>query len=103
MGTMVVQRTQAGGTVGGEREAHEQEVRARLRSWILERSARAAAVGLTDQTPILDAGLISSLDVVELVLFVEELRGEELATEEIEPEVFSSVDSLWRGFFSEQR
>jgi acyl carrier protein len=79
---------------------NEQHVRSQLRAWILEHSKAPGRVELTDQTPILETGLISSLDIVELVLFIEELLGEEVETDEIEPEVFSSVDSLWQGFFA---
>lgn len=82
---------------------NEQDVRSQLRGWILEHSKAPGRVELTDQTPILETGLVSSLDIVELVLFVEELLGEEIETDEIEPEVFASVDSLWVGFFASRR
>ncbi len=75
-------------------------VRAALRRWILEH-AKVAPGELSDRTPLLESGLLSSLDVVELVLFVEELRGEEIDTDDIEPEVFTSIDALWEGFFAE--
>lgn len=77
----------------------EQEVRARLRQWILAH-AKGGVTELTDQTRILESGMISSLDIVEFVIFIEELRGEEIATDDIEPEVFTSVDTLWEGFFA---
>ena len=78
----------------------ESEIRAALRAWILEHAKSASGVELTDSTPILETGLLSSLDVVEFVLFIEELRGEEVDTDDIEPEVFTSVDTLWAGFFA---
>lgn len=80
----------------------EAAVRAALRRWILEH-AKVAPGTLTDRTPLLETGLLSSLDVVELVLFVEELRGEEIDTDDIEPEVFTSIDALFRGFFADPR
>jgi hypothetical protein len=54
---------------------------------------------MDDQTPILQAGLLSSLDVVELVLFVENLRGSEVDVDRIEPEALTNVDSLYEAFF----
>jgi acyl carrier protein len=80
----------------------EQEIRAQLRGWILEHAKSPPKGGeLTDQTPLLETGLLSSLDVVEFVLFIEELREEEIDTDDIEPEVFTSVDTLWDGFFAD--
>jgi acyl carrier protein len=77
----------------------ESHIRSRLREWILEHAKAASRDELNDQTRILENGLLSSLDIVEFVLFIEELRGEEIDTDDIEPEVFTSVDTLWAGFF----
>lgn len=78
----------------------EQQIRAELRQWILEHAKSKPQAELTDQTPILETGLLSSLDVVEFVLFIEELREEEVDTDDIEPETFTSIDTLWAGFFA---
>jgi acyl carrier protein len=77
----------------------ETEVRDQLRTWILRRSKSAAGTGLKDDTPILESGLLSSLDVVELILFVESLRGEEIDVDAIEPEVLTNIDTIYDGFF----
>jgi thioesterase domain-containing protein len=42
---------------------------------------------------------VSSLDAVELVLFIESLRGDEVDTDAVEAEVFRSIDALYAGFF----
>ena len=52
-----------------------------------------------DATPILESGLLSSLDVVELVLFMENLRGDEVDVDAIEPESLRNVDTLFEAFF----
>ncbi|MEC7522788.1 MAG: hypothetical protein VYE22_23060 [Myxococcota bacterium] len=79
----------------------EQNIRRQLRDWVLEHAKAPPPGGeLTDATPLLETGLISSLDIVELVLFLEELREEEIDPDEIEPEVFTSVDTLWGAFFA---
>lgn len=54
---------------------------------------------MDDRTPILDSGILSSLDVVELVIFIESLRGEEVDVDSIEPEALLNVDSLFETFF----
>ena len=78
------------------------EIISQLRGWILER-AGADADRLTDsEMPILDEGLLSSLDIVEFILFIESLRGEEVDIENIEPEVFTNLRTLYEAFFSEK-
>lgn len=76
----------------------EATVRARLKQWIRDH-AKAPAIDLADDTPILDKGILSSLDVVELVLFIESLRGDEVDPDAIEPETFRSIDAMMKGFF----
>ena len=80
---------------------HAQEtIRPQLKRWLLDHASAAPPVGFTDQLHILEVGLLNSLDIVEFVLFIEELRGEEVDTDEIEPEVFTSIDTLWAAFFA---
>lgn len=49
---------------------------------------------LEGDTPLLDAGLIDSLGVVEVVAFCEERLGCVVPPEEISPEAFQSLDTL---------
>jgi acyl carrier protein len=80
----------------------ESEIIGELRDWILER-AGAASDRLTDNTmPILDEGLLSSLDIVEFILFIENLREEEVDIENIEPEVFTNLCTLYDAFFADK-
>ena len=79
-----------------------EEIRESLRGWILSR-AGAQTGRLADDAPILAEGLLSSLDVVELVLFVESLRGEEVDADAIEPEALASIDALYATFFGDEK
>lgn len=80
----------------------ESAVIAELRGWILERSG-AGEDRLTDnEMPILDEGLLSSLDIVEFILFIESLREEEVDIENIEPEVFTNLRTLYDAFFADK-
>lgn len=78
----------------------EATIRTQLRSWILAHSKTKNFGELSDDTPILEKGILSSLDIVEFVLYIESLRGDEVDTDAIEPEVFTSVNALWKGFFA---
>ena len=77
----------------------EADIRAALRQWILTRAQAAPDRELRDDTPILEPGLLSSLDVVELILFIESLRGAEVEVELIEPEALTDVNTLYDTFF----
>ncbi|MEI7645400.1 MAG: acyl carrier protein [Chloroflexales bacterium] len=49
---------------------------------------------LTDETPLLDSGIIDSTGVIELVLFVSEAFGIEVPAEDMLPENFNSITRL---------
>jgi len=71
--------------------------RAQLRAWIRERSGR----DLTDDTPIFETGILSSLEVVELIVFVESITGQPLDLEAVDPAVLTSIDTIARGFLGD--
>lgn len=78
----------------------EGDVRQKLRDWILKHAKLAPVAGFSDQTQLLEQGILSSLDIVEFVLFIESLRGEDVDADDIEPEVFTSIDALYAAFFA---
>lgn len=78
---------------------NEAEIRKQVRDWIYGR-AKDKPARLEDTTPILEEGILSSLDVVELVLFLENLRGAEVDVDALQPESFRDVDSIWKTFFA---
>lgn len=77
----------------------ESEVRSELRTWILGRAKTAPGADFSDQTQLLEKGILSSLDIVEFVLFIESLRGEDVDVDDIDPTVFTSIDTLYAAFF----
>lgn len=78
----------------------ESDVRQKLRDWILKHAKTAPGPTFSDQTQLLEEGILSSLDIVEFVLFIESLRGEDVDVDDIEPEVFTSIDTLHAAFFA---
>jgi acyl carrier protein len=78
----------------------ENEIRGQLRDWIFNRAKHKPA-SLTDDTPLLDKGVLTSLDIVELVLFIERLRGgAEVAVEDLDPAAFHNVNAMYAAFFA---
>ena len=81
---------------------NEAEIKSKLRDWIIRRSKqRVRLEDLTDDTPVIESGLLSSLDIVEFVLYIESLIGDEIDLEDLEPEVFTSINTMHQAFFSE--
>lgn len=78
----------------------ESDIRTKLRDWILKHAKTAPSSAFSDQTQLLEEGILSSLDIVEFVLFIESLRGEDVDVDDIEPEVFTSIDTLYAAFFA---
>ena len=79
---------------------NEIEIRKQLREWIHGR-AKDTPYHLADDTKILDDGILSSLDIVEFVLFIENLRGTEVDVDALQPESFRDVDSIFTSFFAD--
>lgn len=78
----------------------ESDIRQQLRTWIVNR-AKDKPADLRDDTPILESGILTSLDVVELILFIEKLRGgEEVAVDSLEPEAIKDVNAIYASFFA---
>jgi acyl carrier protein len=79
---------------------NEMEIRQQLREWIYTR-AKDKPYHLSDDTKILDDGVLSSLDIVEFVLFIENLRGTEVDVDALQPESFRDVDAIFTSFFAD--
>jgi acyl carrier protein len=77
----------------------EQEIRAALRAWICRASRRIAPEQLTDETPIVEQRIVSSLQVMELLLHVEALRGAPIDLQALRPGALRDVDTIYRTFF----
>jgi acyl carrier protein len=80
--------------------AQEGETRAKLRAWIVKHAKTQPGAGFNDDTRILEEGILSSLDIVEFVLYIESLRGEDIDVDDIDPQVFTSINTLYAAFFA---
>ncbi len=79
----------------------ELTVKLKLKDWIVERSKIPVTTAeLSDDASIIDEGYLSSLDIVEFILYIESLLGEELDLDELEPEMFTSTNTMYETFFA---
>lgn len=79
----------------------EASVKRALRDWIVRTNGRIDAAVVTDGTPLVAQGILRSVDVLELVLFLEELLERTIDVERIVPGSFGSIDAIYRSFFGE--
>jgi acyl carrier protein len=65
-----------------------------IRSMILEKFPAARKRMLSDETPLLEAGIIDSLGVLDVVAFLEGNFGMKVEDEELIPDNFGSIKRL---------
>ena len=84
-------------------QGQEPEVKQLLREWISQHTQRAVLGGLRDDTPILEQRVITSLQVMELILFVEKTTGHSVNVSQLKPCSFRSIDNIYTTFFTGSR
>lgn len=78
----------------------EPELKAALRGWLAERNPEVAADTIQDNTPLIERRLLTSIQVMDLALFLEDLRGEPLDMTRLKKGAFASIDAIWTTFFA---
>jgi hypothetical protein len=68
---------------------------------VAARTGRIQADELRDDTPLVSRGLLSSLHVLELILFIEQLSERAVDAGRLRPGAFRDIDSICRTFFPE--
>jgi hypothetical protein len=80
----------------------EPEIRAHLARWVAERSRTILAEEISGSTPILERRLITSVQVMDLILEIEHLSGKSIDVSRLKPGVFKDIDTIYRNFFAGQ-
>ena len=73
-----------------------EEVRARIRSYVISHFHLTRIRDLGDEDSLLDAQLIDSLGILELVGYLEETFAIEVTDDDLSPENFDSIGALAR-------
>jgi acyl carrier protein len=77
----------------------ETEIRAALRDWIVSVSGKVKREELSDETPIIEERIITSLQVMDLILFLEKLSGQPVEVEQLKAGAFRNINTLYQNFF----
>jgi acyl carrier protein len=70
-----------------------------LREWIHTANPAAGALGVEPETDLIRGGILESLQMVELVLFLERRTGREILAEHLNPDSFRTLSSIFLNFF----
>ena len=79
----------------------EQDHKETLKKWIIENSKVEGADKITFSTPILEQKILSSLKVMEMIVFLESVKGSPVDVEQLKPGAFSSIDTIYDRFIKE--
>ena len=71
--------------------------REKLRAFVID-STESAIADLTDQTHLFENGILKSIQVMDLILFVEEISGQEIDVEGLKPGAFKDIDTIIKNF-----
>jgi len=79
----------------------ENNVREVLREWLADKNIQLSAHQIDDDFPLLKERVITSLQVTDLLIFIESLRGKPVSIQEITPGAFGSINAICDHFFKE--
>ncbi len=74
------------------------DIRGALKDWLHKTNPRNTTV-IEDSTPIIENRIITSLQVMDLILYIEQLRGKRIEIEELKAGVFNNIDTIHASFF----
>jgi acyl carrier protein len=72
-----------------------------LREWIATASTNAGAIEITDSTAIIEQRIITSVQVMDLILFIQELSGKPIQVEDLKAGAFRDVNTIYKTFFED--
>ena len=78
----------------------ESKIRESLREWIAGASGNTTPERLSDDTPLFRSGVLKSVQVSDLILYIEELAERAVDVEQLKPGAFRDIDTIYSIFFA---
>jgi acyl carrier protein len=70
-----------------------------LREWMHMTNPAAGALCVDPDTDLITSHVLESLQVVELILFLERRTGRDILAEHLDPLIFRTMNSIFLNFF----
>ena len=77
----------------------EKDAREQLKNWIVSHSKKQIE-SLADDTNIIEERIITSVQILDLILFIESITGTSISLALMKPGSFRSVDTIYHAFIS---
>lgn len=74
------------------------EFKQALRDWVVKTSKKISAEDLADDTPIIEQRIITSLQTMDLILFLEDLTGNAIDVAKLKVGVFRTINVIYETF-----
>lgn len=81
----------------------EAELRQALRDWVRHHAGVEVPATFDDQTPLISSRYLTSLQVAEFLVYLEELRGDRLDPASLRPGVFRDLDTVYATFLAPEQ
>jgi acyl carrier protein len=78
----------------------DKEVKTALRDWIAQKS-KIRPEEINNETPFLEQRIISSIQLMELILFMEDLSGTSIDVKALKKGMLRDIDTIYRNFFEQ--
>lgn len=78
----------------------EQEIKDQLRSWIARKNGRVPSDSIADSTPIIEQRIITSMEVLDLIMYIESLGALGFDVSKLTAKSFKSIDAIYDVFFN---
>ena len=77
----------------------EDQIKAKLRDWIADKSGAITADEVTGDLALIERRILTSLQVVEMIRFIQRLRKRPIDVSMINPRSFRDLDTIVATFF----
>ena len=74
------------------------DIKLQIKTWVMDKK-KLSAEQLDFDTPLLEEKILKSIDIMDLILFIEFMREEPININELNPGVFHSIDTITANFF----
>ncbi len=73
-------------------------IKTRLKDWVAAKSGKIGASEIEDDTPIMERRILSSPQIMDFILFLEDLTGHPVDVQNLKPGSFRDINSIVKAF-----